>query len=114
MYTVEVKVGLLSDNVTIHTWLEVTHPDGHTESWGFYPAETGNLNGDGVVKSDIGKESNVGSGPMPMTQEQYDALNDYITRTTETPPPYALLFGAQCTNWALHGLVDSELLQAAA
>ena len=51
---------------------------------------------------------------MPMTQEQYDALNDYITRTTETPPPYALLFGAQCTNWALHGLVDSELLQAAA
>ena len=110
MYTVEIKVGTLTNNASTHTWLEITYPDGHTEAWGFYPAEEGNLNKGGIVKSDIGKESNAGSGPMSMTEAQYNILNDYITHTKETPPLYALPFGAQCTTWALHGLVEADVV----
>ena len=41
MYTVEIRSGFLTDNVRVHTWLYITHPDGNTEAWGFYPADTG-------------------------------------------------------------------------
>jgi len=41
MYTVEIRAGLRTDNVRIHTWLYITHSGGEPEAWGSYPIVSG-------------------------------------------------------------------------
>lgn len=36
-YAVEVHTGILTGEHNLHTWLNITKPDGGTEAWGFYP-----------------------------------------------------------------------------
>lgn len=47
---------------------------------------------------------------MDISEDQYNNLKEYIDRSIENPPPYSLFFGAQCTGWALAGLVEAEIL----
>lgn len=112
MYTVEIKAGTLTDNVNIHSWIYVTKPDGQSEAWGFYPAESGlsGLNGSGDVRDDRDSESNASSGPMQISEAQYNLLMDYIQRTDANPPPYSILFGSQCTSWVLAGLAEAGII----
>ena len=36
-YTVEIRTGILTKQNKLHTWLQITHPDGTKEAWGFSP-----------------------------------------------------------------------------
>ncbi|WP_409522859.1 hypothetical protein [Nitrincola sp. MINF-07-Sa-05] len=112
MYTVEIFVGVFTDNVNAHTWIGVTDSDGNTDYWGFHPADPlpSGLNGAGVVKDDYGLTHTNSSGPLSITSQQYDALVEYINRTREFPPPYALIFGSNCTHWALAGLAEAGVI----
>ncbi len=52
MYSVEVKAGVLIGETVLHTWLEITQPDGSKVTYGFRPKEetfSNMISGPGVV-----------------------------------------------------------------
>lgn len=112
---VEIRVDSYSANnntgldLIPHTFLVVTGPDGVEHGYGFAPVKTG-LFGTGYIQDDTRHPYDGSSGKLSITDEQYNHLMEYIERTSENPPPYALLFGSQCTNWALAGLAEASII----
>jgi len=39
-YTVEIRAGFFTGDTRIHTYLHITSPEGKSEAWGFYPADS--------------------------------------------------------------------------
>jgi len=109
-YSVEVCVGINTNENIIHTWLNITHPDGSKEAWGFHPAENMIYGKGEVQKEDPYKESSASSGQLPISVDEYNKLEGYINRTRLTRPDYSLPFGSQCTHWALRGLNEAGLI----
>jgi hypothetical protein len=77
-YTVEIRTGIGTDRNTLHTWLQITRPDGTKEAWGFHP-RTDNLGnilyGPGEVRQeDTMKPYTATSGPLSITSDQYNQL----------------------------------------
>jgi hypothetical protein len=89
-YTVEVRTGILTGEHVLHTWLVITHPDGTKEAWGFHPAtdSAGNiLYGPGDVRPENPEApSTATSGPLDLTQEQYESLMDHIAAEVRCRP----------------------------
>ena len=105
-YTVEVRTGILTGANDLHTWLYITKPDGSREAWGFHPAPDGNiLYGPGDVQAEsVTKQYTSTSGPLSLTQNQYDALMNNIAAQDAAPPDYSVLSlpgGVQCSMWAV-------------
>jgi len=114
-YSVEIRVDSYSSNNSIgidlipHTFLVVTGPDGVERGYGFAPEQTG-LFGPGNVQNDTLHAYDASSGKFYISENQYNALKEYINRTDAVSPPYALPFGSQCTNWALAGLSEAGII----
>ena len=114
-YTVEIRVDSYSSSNSTgfdlipHTFMVITGPDGIERGYGFAPEQTG-LFGDGNVQDDTSHVYDASSGKLSITEDQYSQLMEYINRTSETPPPYALPFGSQCTNWVLAGLAEADII----
>jgi hypothetical protein len=119
-YTVEVRTGILTGDHNLHTWLHLTRPDGSTEAWGFYPAtdSAGNvLYGPGDVKPENPRSRYTAtSGPISLTEAQYQSLISHIASMDAAPPDYSLLSlpgGIQCSMWAVDTLQESGLIPEA-
>jgi hypothetical protein len=111
-YTVEVRTAILEEGHTIHTWLHITKPDGTGEAWGFYPKDItpGNIiYGDGEVRSEaLDGEYSSSSGPISITEAEYNALIDYKINTEHQD--YSIPLGQQCTTWAVSGLSEVGII----
>lgn len=94
-YTVEIRTGLLTGSNIVHTWLHVTRADGGTEAYGFHPLEdsAGNvLYGPGDVQEESASKRYTGtSGPLTISETQYQALKSAINDADISPPNYSLL-----------------------
>jgi hypothetical protein len=113
-YNVQVNTGIVIGQYNIHTWIQINKPDGTSEAYGFYPKtdSLGNMiYGPGDVKPEpLGASPTGTSGPMPITESQYQELIQYIKQSDITPPNYSLPLGAQCTNWAIKALAESGIV----
>jgi len=116
MYTVEVKAGVLIGETVLHTWLEITKTDGSKISYGFRPLETtlsNMISGPGnVVIEKPNLTENAASGPLSITEDQYNTLIANIESSIPNPPHYSLLQGSQCATWALNELYKIGLIPA--
>ena len=116
-YTVEVRTAILTGGHQIHAWLQITHPDGTKEAWGFYP-ETDNLGnfiyGPGDVRAEtVGSDFSSTSGPLQMTEQQFLSLSSNIKSADATPPNYSLIAlpgGIQCSIWAVNMLQSVNVI----
>jgi len=113
-YTVSINTGIATGQNIIHSWIEITKPDGAKEAWGFYPQESdvGNMiYGPGDVRPESpGATPTATSGPIPITESQYRDLSQYIQQSDITPPNYSIPLGSQCTNWALMALAEAGII----
>jgi len=116
-YTIEIRTGVRTEDHKTHTWLQITNPDGSMEAWGFHPATNGLGNiiyGPGDIQSeDTTKEYTATSGPLYMTEDQYNSLMSNITAMVANPPDYSLFSlpgGIQCSVWAVQMLQDINLV----
>jgi hypothetical protein len=91
-----------------HTYLKITDPDGTFSYAGFAPKETG-LTGDGYI-NDEGHPFDTSSGPISISETEYNALKSIIDNATTNPPYYDLPYGVQCTAWALESLSDAGII----
>ena len=86
-YSVQVNTGIGSGQYNVHTWIQINKPDGSSDAYGFYPAQSnvGNMiYGPGNVRSEpAGASPTATSGPMPITESQYQSHKEYIQRRTE-------------------------------
>jgi hypothetical protein len=85
-------------------------PDGTKEDWGLHPATDtlGNtIIGSGEVRQeDSGQEPTASSGPISITEAQYNAFDFYRA----SPAIYSLPADLQCAQWALGGLMAAGVL----
>jgi len=109
-YSVEVRVDVGGDDLVPHTFVVVTDSNGVEKGFGFGPAEQGVMNGPGKIYDDFRHEYSMTSGKLEITQQQYESLMDYVERSTQNPPPYALWFGSQCATWVVDGLVEAGIV----
>jgi len=112
-YTAEVRTGVLNGSHNLHTWLHITHPNGSVEAWGFYPSQDsfgniiygpGDVRPESVISS---SEYTSTSGPLSLTQDQYNSLVSNIAAQDAAPPDYSVLAlpgGVQCSMWAIEML----------
>lgn len=119
-YTVEVRTAILNGDHNIHTWLQMNHPDGTKEAWGFYPAtdSAGNMiYGPGDVRSeDTAGKYTASSGPLPVSEEQYQAMSKNIAAMDANPPTYSIVSlpgGIQCSMWAINTLQEAGVVPVA-
>jgi hypothetical protein len=116
-YTVEVRTGILTESTNLHTWLHITKPDGTSEAWGFYP-ETDSFGNIIYGAGDVRQESPTSdadytatSGPLYLTDYQYQALMDHIAAQDANPPNYSIFSlpgGIQCSMWAIQTLHEID------
>ena len=91
-----------------HTFLKITNPDGTFSYAGFAPKETG-LTGDGYIDKEE-HSFDISSGPIPISETEYNALKSIIDNASTNPPYYNLPYGVQCTTWALESLSDAGII----
>lgn len=81
-YTLSINTRIATGQNIIHSWIEITKPDGAKEAWGFYPKESdvGNMiYGPGDVRPESpGATLRVTSGPIPITESEYLDLSQYV------------------------------------
>jgi len=112
MPSVEIRVDFGGEDKIPHTFINVTDPNGVTTEYGFGPENEGTLFGRGHVYYNTDHEWQETSGTMNITDGQYNALMDYINRTTVDPPVYDITgtLGEQCTMWTLYGLSEAGII----
>lgn len=115
-YTIEIRVDVWGSDGFPHTFLNVTDSNGTSINYGFAPEQSGHLVGSGNVEiepvpnGEIGHEYSSTSGKIPITEEQYNDLINYINQTDANPYQYNLPLGAQCAVWAMNGLQDAGII----
>jgi Ca2+-binding RTX toxin-like protein len=105
MPTVEIR-----NNVVVgipHTFIVIKDSNGTEHGFGFYPATPGSPNSAGTVKDDTQHEYTSSSVPVELTDAEFDRLADYIQKSIDNPPPYAIAYGSMCTTWAINGLIEA-------
>jgi len=105
--SVELRVDVGGADYIPHSFLVVTGPDGIERGYGFAPREGGSLTGDGWIYDDTNHEYSETTGKIPLDDDSYGRLMDYINDSSDNPPPYYLPYGSQCANWAFRGLTAS-------
>jgi len=118
-YTVEVRTGIRNGEHIFHTWLQITKPDGTLEAWGLHPAtdSLGNIiYGPGSIQpEDTRSGYTATSGPLYMTDAQYQQLSSNIAAQVAAPPNYSALSlpgGVECSMWAVETLQKIDLIPA--
>ena len=92
-----------------HTCIVVTDAHGVQSGWGFFPATQGEPNTFGQLKNEeLSAPFTSTTGPLELTDAEYQRLDEYIQRTVANPPPYSIGFGSQCTIWAIRALTEAR------
>ena len=103
-YSVEVRVDTFADDVIPHTFIVLTDENGNKRGYGFAPETSHSLQGNGKIFDDTDHKYSATTGKIPLTQEQYQNMINYINESTANPPQYNLFFGSHCATWALNVL----------
>lgn len=114
-YTLEVRGDTGGHDWIPHTFLNITDSNGTSTNYGFAPKQQGQLAGTGNVEIQPIPNGKIGheydnTFSMPITDQQYDALMNYIHKTDANPDAYNLPAGEQCTVWAVRGLVTAGII----
>ena len=109
MYSVELRVDTGGNDGRPHSFLVITGPDGIERGYGFAPHQSGESSSAGWIFDDSSHEYNSTTGKLALSLDEYQRLTNYINKSIANPPPYSLLFGSQCANWAVNGLVVAGL-----
>ena len=78
-------------------------------SYGFYPKNDGSPISPGILKDDTGHEYNISTGPIPITEQGFQNVSEYIRQTQQNPPQYNIFQGSQCANWAYNALEQAGI-----
>ena len=102
-----------------HTFLYIQNPDGTGIEYGFAPKNSGSAYGEGILDiTGVGAvrphEFQYSSSTIVLTDDQYDAIKNYISQTFANPPFYSLQGGwfpngQNCTTWAIGALEEAGL-----
>lgn len=93
-YSVEVRVDTFADDVIPHTFIVLTDENGNKRGYGFAPEISHSLQGNGKIFDDTDHKYSAITGKIPITQEQYQNMINYINESTANPPQYDLFFGS--------------------
>lgn len=88
-----------------HAFIVVTGSDGISRGYGLAPVQEGQPAGAGHIYDNTEHEYNNTTGPIEISQENYNYLMSRIQQSIDNPPPYDLYFGSQCANWAMQQMV---------
>ncbi|QRR33346.1 hypothetical protein JNX00_17100 [Hydrogenophaga sp. YM1] len=113
MSSIELRVDVGGADWIPHTFIVVTGPDGLERGYGFAPAVSGQLTGEGKIFDDTAHEYSSTTGKIPIDAEGYLRLMEYVEKSTNNPPDYYLPYGAQCSNWAFLALTEAGIDAAA-
>ena len=73
-----------------HTFIVITDSNGLETGYGFAPAESGNLFGEGDIYDDLKHPFDTSTGPIPITDQQLQDLTAFINDSKENPPYYSV------------------------
>lgn len=104
MPSVELRVDVFGSDGIPHTFIVVTDSNSVSVDYGFVPAENGKQISDGDIVVTVDHEFISTTGPMDLTDAQYETLMNYIRNSDANPPQYNIFWGAQCANWAVLAL----------
>ena len=111
MPTIEIRVDVTG---VPHSFIIIDNGAGFVQGYGFAPSTPSDPMGPGRIYSDTGHEYDFSTGPIEITNDQYNAIAEKITADIASPPYYnlpgSILFPGtvqQCAQWvtdvAQHG-----------
>jgi len=111
MPTVDIRVDVGGADGLPHAFIVITDSDGVETGHGFAPAQAGSLFGPGQIYDDYFHEYQFSTGPTPITNQQLQDLQDFITGSQESPPYYSVpgewvppLDNHNCSTWIIDAL----------
>ena len=109
MASVEVRVNIL--DFPPHTFMQITGTDGTVTTVGYSPTVTG-IFGAGQVTDNSIHSYDASSGPMQISELQYQKLMAFVARTKNSPPVYDIVGGSQCSVWVSNGLYEAGVISS--
>jgi Ca2+-binding RTX toxin-like protein len=106
MQTIELRNK--TDQFPPHTYIVVNDANGNSTALGFYPETPSTATGFGKLKNEQSLDHTSTTGPIELTDAEYQRLNDFIESTKSNPPVYSVGFGSQCTVWAIRALAIAK------